>query len=221
MSRYSSSLSIESRLCRKNFAPDGNLKKPVWEKAKWVEFDHDWAARHRYPKSLTRVACCWTPQFVYLAYWCKYSTLNLFKDGDPSRDTMGLWNRDVVEAFLNPDPAHVNQYYEFEVAPNNLWIDLKINLDRTPPGDASWNSGYSHATRIGKSVWTCEMRIPVAPMAGSRYRLRRGAEWRGNFFRANGAGNDAERRLLAWSPTLSPKPNFHVPTRFGLIRFII
>lgn len=220
MSPYTSKLSIRARRLKTAFTPDGDLAKPIWKRAQWISFDHDWAGKRHYPRSQTRVAAAWTPGDLYLAYRCKYTTLNVFAHGNPDRDTPGLWNRDVVEVFLNPDPSRVNHYYEFEVAPNNLWIDLEINLDRKPMGNAAWNSGFVHATRIGKTVWSCEMRIPVESMTARGYELRAGLEWRGNFFRADGEGSDAERRLLAWSPTLSPKPNFHVPTRFGIIRFL-
>lgn len=217
MSSYTSKLSIESRYLKNDFVPDGDVKKPAWKKARWAKFDHDWADKRRYPQSETWVATGWTPGQFYLAYQCRYSSLNVYQEGDPAKDKWGLWERDVVEAFLNPDPAHVNHYFEFEVAPNNLWVDLKIDLDHKPFNDASWNSGYTHATRVGKSVWTCEMRIPVASMAEHGYEIRPGAEWRGNFFRMDGKG---ERRGLCWSPTLTPRMNFHVPTRFGLIRFV-
>ncbi|HEX5481368.1 MAG TPA: carbohydrate-binding family 9-like protein [Terriglobia bacterium] len=219
-SSYGSRLVLESRSLAKDFIPDGNLKKTAWRKARWTRFNHDWQGKRHYPQAETRFASAWTPRQVYVAFWCKYSVLNVFEGGDPEKDTLGLWNRDVVEAFLNPDPACVNHYYEFEVAPNNLWVDLEINLDRQPVGDAHWNSGFTHATRIRARAWTCEMRIPVASMTDPNYELRPGAEWRGNFFRADGRGDDTKRRFLTWSPTLTPKPNFHVPTRFGIIRFV-
>lgn len=220
MNPYTSKLSMESRYSGKDFAPDGDLKKLVWKKAKWITFDHDWVDKHRYPQAETRVASCWTHGQFYLAYQCKYSSLNVYEGQVAAKEKWGLWERDVVEAFLNPDPTHVNHYYEFEVAPNNLWIDLEINLDHKPFNDAAWNSGFTHATHIRKGVWTCELRIPVAHMTKPRYEIRPGTEWRGNFFRADGAGDDSKRRLLAWSPTLTPKANFHVPTRFGIIRFV-
>ncbi|MGH9470612.1 MAG: carbohydrate-binding family 9-like protein [Terriglobia bacterium] len=218
--KYTSRLETRSVRVRRDFTPDGSLQKAAWRSAKWVTFDHDWSGKHRYPQAQTRVASVWTPQQFYLAYWCKYTQLNVFDNGDPSRDTIGLWNRDVVEAFINAHPEHVDQYYEFEVAPNNLWVDLKIDLDRKPFNSAAWNSGYLHATKIdsGKRVWTCEMRIPVESIAGSDYSLASGAVWRINLYRADGPGSAAERRLLTWSPTL--RPNFHTPTRFGRIRFV-
>lgn len=221
---YTSDLVTDSRRTQRDFTPDGNLGKTIWKKAKWVKFDHDWAGKRRYPQAETQVASLWTPKQFYLGYACRYTTLNIFKDGDPARDTMGLWNRDVVEVFLNPHPKDVNHYYEFEVSPNNLWVDLEINLSARGQyhGSASWNSGYQHATKVdaGKHIWTCEIRIPVEAVAGKGATLRSGAVWRINFFRADGAGGDSQRRLLTWSPTLSRRPNFHVPTRFGRIRFV-
>lgn len=219
-SSYSSRLILESRFLAKDFSPDANLKKAAWRNARWARFDHDWQGKRRYSQAETRVASGWTPGQIYIAFWCKYSVLNVFEGGDPKKDKVGLWNRDVAEAFLNPDPARVNHYYEFEVAPNNLWIDLKINLDRQPFGDSHWNSGFTHSTRVEPRVWTCEMRIPVESVGQPEGRLRAGVEWRGNFYRADGLGDDTKRRFLAWSPTLTPKPNFHVPTRFGTIRFV-
>jgi hypothetical protein len=60
-----------------------------------------------------------------------------------------------------------------------------------------------------------EMRIPVAAM---NTRVRAGAKWRVNFYRADGRGDDSQRRFLAWSPVMGTG-TFHVPTRFGLIEF--
>jgi hypothetical protein len=219
-SPYSSRLRAESRLLRKDFVPDGNLKKPIWKAAKWVRFDHDWSGKRHYPGVETRVASRWTSSQVYFGFRCKYSTLNLYQQDDPEREKWGLWERDVVEVFLNPEPERVDHYYEFEVAPNNLWIDLAIDLKKKPFNNASWNSGFLHATRIGKTLWTCEMRIPVSAIAKHGYELVPNTVWRLNFYRADGHGDTSQRQLLAWSPTLTPKPNFHVPTRFGLLRFI-
>lgn len=219
MDAYTSDYQMEARALKQDFTPDGNIHKPAWKRARWAKFDHDWSGKRRYRQAETWVASAWTPGQFYLAYQCRYTKLNVISHGDPASDTWGLWEHDVVEAFLNADPEHVNHYYEFEVAPNNLWIDLEINLDRKPFNDAKWNSGYAHATRIGRGVWTCEMRIPVASLAGQGRALRAGDAWRGNFFRMDGPSGPL-RRGLCWSPTLTHRMNFHVPTRFGTIRFV-
>ena len=48
-----------------------------------------------------------------------------------------LWDRDVAEAFLQPDPSRAHYYREFEVSPNGMWIDLDI----FPGGLADLKSG--------------------------------------------------------------------------------
>lgn len=216
---YSSSASTTSKRSRADFVPDGNIEKQVWRDAPRARFDHASSGRETYPDSAVEVASLWTPSFIYLAYKCVYRTLNIYEGEDPAQERWKLWERDVVEAFLNPDPARVNHYYEFEVAPNNQWIDLEIDLDKKPFNDPRWNSGFDHATRVDerRHIWTCEMRIPVKSMDVAE--LRAGAEWRGNFYRADGQGANAERRFLSWS-TIPDRPNFHTPTRFGLIRFV-
>lgn len=219
-SAYSSDLRINAGFFSESFLPDGNLEKRVWQGVKWVSFDHDWSGRRRFPEAETRVASFWTPTYLHFAFWCKYSRLNTYEGEDPAKQRWELWDRDVVEVFVNPQPRRVNHYYEFEVAPNNQWIDLEIDLERDPFNDAAWDSHFEHATRVDSKnrVWTCEMRIPAGSMDVRE--MRPNAAWRVNFYRADGVGDDTQRRLLCWSPVLGEKPNFHVPTRFGVLHFV-
>jgi alpha-galactosidase len=219
-SPYTSSLRTVARFSSQDFIPDGDLEKPVWKNAKWVKFDHDaFTPVKHFPGAETAVASFWTAGYVYFAFRCKYTTLNIYEGEDPAKERWELWNRDVVEVFANPEPERVNHYYEFEVAPNNQWIDLEIDLDKTPFNDAAWDSGFEHATRLDapKRLWTCEMRIPLGSLKAER--LEPGAQWRVNFYRADGPGNDTQRRFLSWSPIPGAKHSFHAPTRFGVIRF--
>ena len=45
-----------------------------------------------------------------------------------------------------------------------------------------------------------------------------GDVWLGNILRCVGKGPN--RGYLAWSPTFTEQPNFHVPERFGEFRFV-
>jgi len=218
---YLSNSQFVSKFTPQDFVPDGNLHKPVWRKASWVKIDHGAFSPATFPQSATDIAALWTGAYVYFAFRCKYTTLNLFEGKDPSKDFWTLWERDVVEIFLNPQPERMRHYYEFEVAPNNLWIDLEIDLDKKPSGNAQWDSGYEHATRIDakKHVWTCELRVPVAALNGAKP-LEANAEWRLNFFRCDGQGNETQRRFLSWSPVQSDSHTFHSPWSFGVIRFV-
>jgi alpha-galactosidase len=218
-SPYTSTVRTVSRFSQQDFVPDGILDKKVWQQAEWVQFDHDMSGRLNFPEAETKVASLWTATHVYFAFLCKYSSLNIYQGEDPAKERWELWNRDVVEVFVNPDPARVNHYYEFEVAPSNQWIDLEIDTDKEPFNDARWDSGFAHATRIDdqKHIWTCEMRIPVQSM--NVCGLEPDSEWRINFYRVDGPGDNSERRFMCWS-TIPEGRTFHMPTRFGIIRFV-
>lgn len=218
---YLSEAEIVSSFSAEDFVPDGNLDKRVWQRTDRVVFDHDWMGEHHFPESETQVASLWTPAHFYFAFWCRYTDLNVYEGEDPAAQRLGLWDRDVAEIFLNPVPARVNHYFEFEVAPNNQWIDLEVDLDKDPVYDHTWDSNFRHATRIDPDarIWTLEMQIPAASVDVPL--IRSGWECRINFYRCDGLGDDTQRRFLAWSPTFCTNASdyFHVPGRFGRIRF--
>lgn len=216
---YTSNVRTVSHYSLRDFTPDGDLEKAVWRGAEWVACDHDMKGLKRYPEQETRVASVWSGAHIYFAFRSAYTELNIYEGEDPANERWELWERDVVEIFLNPRPEHVNQYYEFEVAPNNQWIDLVIDKDQDPFNDASWDSGFEHATRIDERarVWTSEMKIPLAALGVKK--IEPGAEWRVNYYRADGKGGREERRYMSWS-TIPEGRTFHTPTRFGIIQFV-
>src|SRR6185437_2653660 len=211
---------IESQFSEVDVVPDGDLGKKFWSSAKRVHFDEAAFTREKYPKAETMVASRWTAHYLYLAFWCHYQTLNVYQGENPATERWGLWEKDVAEVFINPQPERPLHYYEFEIAPTNQWIDLEIDLGNHPFNDWKWNSGFEHATKIDSvhHVWTAEMRIPVRSMKVER--IRANAEWKLNFYRNDGPGSEDERRKLSWSPVPKKVPVlFHQPASFGTIRF--
>ncbi len=201
----------------RDFEPDADLGKPTWQGVPELTLQHYRQPGRTIPGVNTGVAVAYTPSRLYLGYRCQYFEMHCYQGEDPGPERWLLWDRDVVEVFVNPFPERMNTYWEFEVAPNNQWIDLAIDLDRDPVLDAGWDSGFAHATRVDedKREWTCEMSIPAGAMGVAS--IRPGMEWRINFFRCDGVGEIRQRRLLAWSPPL--EDSFHVPSRFGTILF--
>jgi hypothetical protein len=220
-SQYIRNITITSKFSAADFAPDANLSKKVWKDAVRVTLDRDRFGHTRFPDSETHVASLWTPGYVYFAYWCRYRSLNIYAGEDPAKERWELWNRDVVEAFINPLPEHFLHYYEFEVAPNNQWIDLEIDLTRKPMEDAGWDSHFEHATKIDveHKVWVMEMRIPVRSMKVNA--IQPGDEWRLNLYRCDGPGDDTQRRFMSWSALPEGhNKSFHQPASFGIIKFV-
>ena len=136
---------------------------------------------------------------------------------EPKLDTktLGLWDRDVCELFISPDPEIPQKYFEFEAAPTGEWVDLIIDTsggERT--SDQNYRSGMQTAAKIGSGEITIVMKIgwPALGVIPSP-----GDIWRGNLFRCIGCGPG--RGYLAWQPTLTETPNFHVPESFGKFVF--
>ena len=212
---------IVSEFSAVDVEPDGDLTKALWSGAKRVRFDQAAFAQASYPESATSVASRWTAKYLYLAFWCNYQSLNIYEGEDPGPERMQLWERDVVEAFINPEPDRTQHYYEFEVAPNNQWVDLEIDLTQRPFGNAQWNSGFQHATRVDAvhHIWTSEWRIPMSSIAPAAPHANE--EWRLNFYRCDGPGSNATRKEMSWGamPENSTEHTFHQPASFGVLRF--
>jgi len=138
--------------------------------------------------------------------------MTVFEDADSNGRRDKLWDRDVAEVFLQPDPAEPRRYKEFEVSPNGYWIDLEIA------------NGALHHLKSGlqrrvkndeaRKTWTAELDIPMKSLT---QHFDPTSVWRVNFFRVEGLTEP--RFYSAWQPTDTPQPNFHVPERFGLLRF--
>ncbi len=135
---------------------------------------------------------------------------------DLNKKTIGLWERDVCEIFIAPDKDEPRRYFEFEVAPTGEWLDLAIDLtsgERVT--DWEYSSGIEAAARIEDGNVAMAMKIPWEAFGR---KPRPGDVWLGNIFRCVGEGET--RGYLAWQPTMTEKPNFHVPEKFGEFHFI-
>jgi hypothetical protein len=201
----------------RDFKPDGRLTEPEWSKAQpgWI----DRASRDGAPRAemATSVRVLWSDRYLYLGYECPFTRLTTFERArggkerfDMEAPNVSLWDRDVVEAFINSDPADLRRYTEFQVAPTNEKLDLRLHL---PERDFAWSSGFESAVRVDRraQVWRCELRIPLGAL--SSVKPQAGIHWRMNLFRCDRA-NEA---FLAWNPTLTG--SFHVPERFGVLAF--
>jgi len=183
-----------------------------WQQAVPISFCTDWQGLHEDPALLTQVRALWSTRTLFLRFDCRFRELHVFEDAAPNGRRDRLWERDVVEAFLQPDAARERHYKEFEVSPNGMWIDLDI----FPGGRSDLSSGMERSAFVDETrwQWAAELAIPLASLAAS---VSPGAIWRANFYRVE--GRQEPRQYLAWRPTHTPQPNFHVPRSFGVLRF--
>jgi len=191
---------------------DGLPGDEDWRKAEAIRFNADWQGKNADPERETEVRVLWTPETLFLKYHVKYKTITVFADSEPNGRRDKLWDRDVVEAFLQPDPSVLHSYKELEFSPNNMWIDLDI-AERQ---GRDLKSGLTRRVTMdeGNKTWTAMAALPMKSLVNKFDAM---AVWRANFYRIEGAGEP--RFYSAWSATRTEKPNFHVPEAFGFLRF--
>ncbi|MGA8309986.1 MAG: carbohydrate-binding family 9-like protein [Terriglobales bacterium] len=187
---------------------------PEWQSANPIVFCSDWQGKNHDEERQTQVRVLWSPQTLYLRFECRYRTLHVFESSDPDGRRDHLWDRDVVEAFIQPDPSRERYYREFEASPNGMWIDLDI----FPGGLADLKSGMQRSVTLDEKAhrWAVELAIPMKALTQN---FDPNAIWNANFYRVE--GKNEPRAYLAWQPTGTPKPNFHVPSAFGKLRFAV
>jgi hypothetical protein len=205
---------IATKLTRE--IPLDSFECPAWDSAGPVFINHYWSGERAPKQRHTGVQALWADQGLHFRFDCQqHEPLVVNAESRVDTKSIGLWERDVCEAFLAPDPLAPNRYFEFEAAPTGEWLDLAI--EQTAEGritDWEYRSGMTVTSRVEADRVLIAMRIPWeafgrVPKPGER--------WRANFFRCVGEGES--RGYLAWQPTLTEKPNFHVPERFGELSF--
>ena len=197
-------------------ALEGQFDSELWSIAPSIRIELLWQGEQAPAELETTARLLWTDDELVIGFHCAFTELDIDEEYDPGVERYGLWDRDVVEAFIrSPLEAEVTRYREFEVAPTGQWCDLLI--DRTTmTHDWEWKSGMRTSGRIdrARSEWDAAMAIPFSAFGVSP---ERGDVWWGNLFRVSRF--KGERKYLALSPNSSTTPNFHVPESFVKLRF--
>jgi hypothetical protein len=202
-------------------APDGtplntNPDSPFWREARPIFAQSDPYGRS-VPQYRTEVRSRWTKDNIYFLFICPFRQLYLKPQPDVAHETYELWKWNVAEVFIGTDFNDIQRYKEFEISPQNEWVDLDIDLHKPHHEEGwKWNSGFEHLARIdeAKHTWYAALRIPFAALMvgpaipGSRFRV--------NFYRTEGPPQSATE--IMWQPVMSK--TFHVPERFGLLQLV-
>jgi hypothetical protein len=192
----------------------------AWTLAIPQVIDQDWRGRPAPPVLETTARLLWNERELVIGYECGYAELDMDEEASVEVERHALWDRDVCEAFIrSPREPHAQSYREFEVAPTGQWCDLLVDRARMWH-DWEWRSGMRTAARIdpalaGGGVWRVAMAIPFTAF-GCRPQV--GERWQANLFRISRV--DGERQYLAFSPTLTEVPNFHVAAAFVDLYFL-
>ena len=188
----------------------------AWDHCQPVRIEHYWSGEPAIASRHAEVRICWSDEALHARYVCAQHE-PLVVSANPRTDvkTLGLWDRDVCEIYLAPDRDHPERYFEFEAAPTGEWVDLGIVI--TPSGretDWDYRSGMTTTSQLRANELIVEISIPWSE---SIPKPAKGDVWGVNVFRC--VGPEAPERYLAWRPTRTPEPNYHVPAAFGSLRF--
>jgi len=193
-----------------------DLQSPAWSKAQPVKIDRYWSGESAPAGRHCEARILWSSKALHLRFVGRQAEpLVVSATAQTATKTMGLWDRDVCEIFIAPDPNVVERYLEFEAAPNGEWLDVAIHwtLEKRE-SDWKFQSHMTTAAHVERDRITIAMRIPWNHWIQEP---QRNARWRVNLFRC--VGSDPTRGYLAWQPTRTPQPSFHVPKVFGWLIF--
>lgn len=183
----------------------------AWRAAPPLAIDRTWRGDAASEALGTTARVLWTHAHLWFGFECPFTELDADTEFDVTVERHCLWDRDVCEAFVRSphEPRH-DSYKEFEVAPTAQWCDLAIHRPRLDV-DINWQSGMETAAAIDQAarVWRAVMRIPF-----SAFGMTPDVDdhWAVNLFRISRVAG--ERQYLAYAPTGTDTPDFHVPECF-------
>jgi hypothetical protein len=187
---------------------EGLLPEVAWGHAEPVVFCSDWRGENSDPQRETEARLLWSHNHLYLRFCCRYK--EIYVNENPSGRCDELWLKDVAEIFIQRGADELRHYREFEVSPKGDWLDLDINAGRK----SFLMCDLKSRVVCGNEKWVAELAIPMDCLTPE---FNSDEIWRMNLFRIE--GREPNRFYSAWQPTYTPKPNFHVPERFGRLMF--
>lgn len=195
--------------------PD-DFENEAWQRCEPVTIAHLWSGEPAPVERQAEVRICWSDEALHVRFvGNQHEPLVVSAEPRTDRKTLGLWDRDVCEIFIAPDPQNPQRYFEFEAAPTGEWVDLGIVI--APEGrltDWDYRSGMDAAARVEESSIRVGMKIP---WSASIPKPKPDDVWLVNLFRC--VGPETPDRYLAWRPTHAREPAFHVPEAFGELYF--
>ncbi len=200
----------------KNF-PISEFGNKNWVNAEEISIKNYWSGEKAIVGRHATAKLLWSETALYVRFRANQTEpLVISETPNLKSKTKGLWDRDVCEIFVAPNLKEPNNYFEFEIAPNGEWIDLEIHrMNDKRETDFDYNSGMESAARIETGKVSMAIKIQWKAF-GKTPKVN--DVWKGNLFRCVGSGET--RGYLAWSPTETETPNFHVPEAFGEFEFV-
>ena len=203
-----------------DFRADGLGNHANWSRTNWIQLPIQTSAGRALH---TSVKLLYSNTGLYFLFRCEDQKLT----ATIQKDFGALYNEDVIEVFLWPDPT-VPVYFEYELSPLNYELPILVpNINGRFQGWKPWRSQNTPQTQRATSVqggkkepgaaimgWTAEFFIPYALMKPLVTAIPvSGTTWRGNLYRID---YDQGYQTWAWQKTGG---SFHEFEKFGVFFF--
>jgi hypothetical protein len=182
------------------------------EQLNWAGFDY---------MPIVRFSIGYTDHEIMLKY---FIAEDYFK-AEKTESNQNVFEDSCVEFFVSP--ADDDIYYNFEF--NGIGTCLlgtgtsREDRRKTEPETIA---GIRRKTSIGekpvseikgKFEWTITIAVPFSVFFHHKIKTLRGKTFRGNFYKCGDMLTIPH--YLTWNPIRTPKPDFHRPEFFGMVRF--
>ncbi len=216
-------------ICQKlanDFELDNQQAHAIWEKVPSLNLTDSITGRPG--RFATVVQAAYSDKYLYVRFSCDddYIWRTVQEHNGP------IYNEECVEVFLNPANCR-HQYYELNLSPKNVVYECCVINSRTPENP---NGPFKPLTTMniknmkthvlvegdldqpGKGKrWQAFYAIPFDELYGAEnLPPKPGDSWRANFYRID-LSQTGQREHYAWSKT--ERPAFHLPWRFGYLKF--
>ncbi|MDQ4122765.1 MAG: carbohydrate-binding family 9-like protein [Acidobacteriota bacterium] len=189
----------------------------IWRQSESIEINRYWSGEQAPAERCASARILWNETKLFARFDCRQGEPFIInRNPNLEIEAEELWERDCCEIFIAPNSNEPEKYFEFEAAPTGEWLDFAIRqLPDKREVNKTYNAGMKTAACIQKDSFTVVFSVEFERAFGKKPEA--GEAWRANLFRCVGSGET--RGYLAWQPTFTPKPSFHVPGVFGIIKF--
>ncbi|MFW6051673.1 MAG: carbohydrate-binding family 9-like protein [Myxococcota bacterium] len=215
--------SLTARKAKEAPTIDGKLDDAAWKDAiAGRPFVDTMKGTPAEPRSTVQLA--WDDEHLYAAFRVQDDLLK----SDFTEHDEHLWEQDAVEIMVDPDGDGRN-YFEMQVSPAGVVFDTRYDTRRQPKpfGHVDWSSELEAKVEVRGEIgddeadegYSAEIAIPWKAFAAGSPPASPpsvGDTWRMNFFVMD--AREEGQRAVGWSPPETG--DFHVPARFGRVRFV-
>lgn len=192
----------------------GNGTDPHWENAnELTDFTYPWREEQA---PTTAFKALWNETHLYFLYRAVDPDIVAKKEGLGERDVV---HSDRVEIFFKADDQ-MNPYYSLEMDALGRILDTEGRFYRQVDFDWNWPEGHLEVkASIDKTGYWVEGAITLESlrqlgMYQDDHVLQAGL-YRGEYYTVQ--GGKVKTKWISWVKPDSPKPDFHIPSSFGVL----